>query len=116
MLALVLNAVDAMPRGGNLTIRTRLVPERGEVRLAVKDDGTGILPEARSNLFEPFYTTKDRGTGLGLAISKGIVERHRGRIEVESEAGCGSTFTVALPLDGVLGTPAKAAEPAAAKG
>ena len=116
VLALVLNAIDAMPRGGNLTIRTRLVPERAEVKLAVQDDGSGLLPEARANLFEPFYTTKDRGTGLGLAISKGIVDRHGGRIEVESEPGCGSTFTVTLPLDGVVGTPAKATEPAAAKG
>lgn len=115
VLALVMNAIDAMPHGGNLTIRTRLVPECAEVKLAVQDDGTGLAPEARANLFEPFYTTKDRGTGLGLAISKGIVERHRGRIEVESEPGCGSTFTVTLPLDGVVGTTAKAAEPAAAK-
>jgi signal transduction histidine kinase len=111
-----MNAIDAMPRGGNLTIRTSLVAEHAEVRLEVRDDGTGISPEARANLFEPFYTTKDRGTGLGLAISKGIVERHRGRLDVESEPGQGSTFIVTLPLDGVVGTPVKAAEPAAVKG
>ncbi len=116
VLALVMNAIDAMPHGGNLTIRTQLLAARAELRLQVQDDGTGISAEARANLFEPFYTTKDRGTGLGLAISKGIVERHRGRIEVDSEPGRGSTFTVTLPLDGVVGTPAKAAQPAAAKG
>jgi len=116
VLALVMNAIDAMPRGGNLVIRTRLMPEHAEVQLQVQDDGTGIPPDVRANLFEPFYTTKDRGTGLGLAISKGIVERHRGRIEVQSEPGRGSTFTVTLPLDGVVGTPGKAAQPAAAKG
>ena len=114
VLALVMNAIDAMPRGGNLVIRTKLIPEHAELRLQVQDDGTGIPADVRANLFEPFYTTKDRGTGLGLAISKGIVERHRGRIEVESEPGRGSTFTVTLPLDGVVGTP-KTAQPAAAK-
>ena len=116
VLALVMNAIDAMPHGGNLVIRTRLIPEHAELRLQVQDDGAGIPADVLANLFEPFYTTKDRGTGLGLAISKGIVERHRGRIEVESELGRGSTFTVTLPLDGVVGTPAKAAQPAAVKG
>ena len=107
VLALVMNAIDAMPRGGMLSVRTQLLLEHAMVRLQVQDDGTGIAPEARDNLFEPFYTTKERGTGLGLAISKGIVERHRGNIEVDSEPGKGSTFSVTLPLDGVLGAPVK---------
>jgi len=115
VLALVLNAIDAMPRGGTLAVRTRLVPEHAKVLLQVQDDGTGISPEARANLFEPFYTTKDRGTGLGLAISKGIADRHRGHIEVESEPGKGSTFSVTLPLDGVLGAQPKPPEAVAAK-
>ena len=115
VLALVMNAIDAMPHGGTLRVRTQLVPEHAMVRVQVQDDGTGISPEARANLFEPFYTTKDRGTGLGLAISKSIVDRHRGHIEVESEPGKGSTFSVTLPLDGVLGTPARPSEAAAVK-
>ena len=115
VLALVMNAIDAMPRGGTLTVRTRLVPEHAQVRLQVQDDGMGISPEARANLFEPFYTTKDRGTGLGLAISKGIVDRHGGHIKVESEPGKGSAFTVTLPLEGVIGAPARPAEAVAAK-
>ncbi len=115
VLALVMNAIDAMPHGGTLSVRTKLVPEHAQVRLQVQDDGTGISPEARANLFEPFYTTKDRGTGLGLAISKGIVDRHRGHIAVDSEPGKGSTFSVTLPLDGVLGAPARPAAAAAAK-
>ncbi len=98
-LALIMNAIDAMPRGGNLWIESRLSPDETEMNIQVRDDGAGIAPDILPQIFEPFLTTKEsgRGVGLGLAISRGIVERHNGRIEVESELGRGTTFTIALP-------------------
>jgi two-component system NtrC family sensor kinase len=100
LMALMLNAMDAMEQGGQLTLRTardRLRPE--EVVLEVQDTGVGIPREEQTKIFEPFYTTKPpgRGTGLGLSISYGIVEDHRGRIEVDSAPGRGATFRVRLP-------------------
>jgi len=102
LLALIMNAVDALPHGGNLWVRSRMVPEIGAVQLDVQDDGVGIPESILPNLFEPFFTTKERGhgVGLGLAISKGIVERHRGRIDVDSKPGQGTRFTITLPVDG----------------
>lgn len=99
LLALIMNAIDAMPRGGNLWIETRLSGDESQVEILVRDDGAGIDPEVLEHIFEPFLTTKERGhgVGLGLAISRGIVERHNGRIEVQSELGKGTTFTVSLP-------------------
>jgi len=99
LLALVINAKDAMPRGGNLWIETRLSNDELEIEIQVRDDGAGIAPDVLSHIFEPFLTTKEsgHGVGLGLAISRGIVERHNGRIEVHSELGRGTTFTVTLP-------------------
>jgi len=101
LLALVMNAIDAMPRGGNLWLHTRPSPASGAIEIEVRDDGTGIAPEILPQIFEPFITTKEasHGVGLGLAVSSGIVERHHGRIEVQSELGKGTTFTVSLPLD-----------------
>src|ERR1700685_3736017 len=98
-LALIMNAIDAMPRGGNLWIETRLSNDKTEINIRVRDDGAGIAPDVLPQIFEPFLTTKEtgHGVGLGLAISRGIVERHNGRIEVESELGRGTTFTVTLP-------------------
>ena len=100
LLALIMNAIDAMPRGGNLWVRAAAASSGGELELRVRDDGSGIAPEILSQIFEPFLTTKERGhsVGLGLAISHSIVERHGGRIEVQSEVGRGTTFTVRLPL------------------
>jgi signal transduction histidine kinase len=97
LINLVVNAVDAMNEGGRLTIRA--YGDDGWVRIAVQDTGSGITPENMKKLFTPFFTTKGevKGVGLGLAVSYGIVERHGGRIEVESEVGRGSTFTVILP-------------------
>lgn len=95
---LLVNAAQAIPDKGVVTVRTGRRDD--EVWIEVSDTGTGIPPEARARLFEPFFTTKPqgKGTGLGLPVSYGIVERHRGRIEVESEAGRGATFRVWLPV------------------
>ena len=97
LLALIMNAIDAMPRGGTLWIDTKLTHD--EIEIKVRDDGAGIAPDVLPQIFEPFMTTKEngRGVGLGLAISHGIVERHNGRMEVQSELGKGTTFTVTLP-------------------
>ena len=108
LLALMMNALDAMPQGGNLWVTTKLNREDGEVRIVVRDDGCGIPPEILPHLFEPFLTTKEtgRGVGLGLAISRSILERHNGNIEVQSEVGRGTTFTVTLPWDADTESPA----------
>ena len=100
LLALIMNAIDAMPRGGTLWIETQLIHD--EIEIKVRDDGAGIAPDVLPQIFEPFVTTKENGhgVGLGLAISRGIVERHNGRIDVESELGRGTTFTVTLPRQG----------------
>jgi two-component system, NtrC family, sensor kinase len=102
LLALVINAIDAMPRGGNLWLSTRFAEASMELAFEVRDDGSGIPLEILDRMFEPFLTTKERGkgVGLGLAVSQNIVERHRGRIDVQSEVGKGTTFTVSLPLAG----------------
>src|SRR5271167_1006564 len=99
LVALIMNAIDAMPQGGNLRLETRLSDSEKEIELEVRDDGAGIAHDLLLQIFEPFVTTKEngRGVGLGLAISRGIVERHNGRIEVASEVGRGTTFTVTLP-------------------
>jgi two-component system NtrC family sensor kinase len=101
LLALIMNAIDAMPRGGNLYMRTRALLASRSVELQVRDDGSGIAPDLLPKLFEPFNTTKEagRGVGLGLAISKGIIERHLGEIAVDSQAGRGTCFHIFLPLD-----------------
>lgn len=95
---LVVNAIQAMPNGGRLTINSSL-GEDGWVKVSVQDTGCGIAPENMDKLFTPFFTTKEevKGVGLGLAVSYGIIERHGGRIEVQSELGKGSAFTVHLP-------------------
>jgi two-component system NtrC family sensor kinase len=99
LLALIMNAIDAMTHGGNLWIESQMNHDENEISIRVRDDGSGIAPDVLPQIFEPFVTTKEsgRGVGLGLAISRGIVERHHGRIEVESELGQGTTFTVTLP-------------------
>jgi two-component system NtrC family sensor kinase len=101
LLALIMNAIDAMPRGGNLWVRTRMAEEPDELSIEVRDDGSGIPPEILPNIFEPFLTTKETGksVGLGLAVSQNIIEGHRGRVDVQSDVGKGTTFTVTLPVD-----------------
>jgi two-component system NtrC family sensor kinase len=102
LMALLLNAIDAVDdRRGRLTVRTgRNHNHPDEVLLEIEDNGIGIPRAQQSKIFEPFYTTKPpgRGTGLGLSICYGIVEDHRGRIEVDSQPGRGSTFRVFLPV------------------
>ncbi len=101
LLALTLNAVDAMEEGGTLTLRTSAGRGRAdETLLEVEDTGVGIPRADQGKIFEPFFTTKPpgRGTGLGLSICYGIVEDHRGRIEVDSAPGRGSVFRVYLPV------------------
>lgn len=99
LLALTMNAIDAMPRGGNLWITTRLAPSSEDVEILLRDDGMGIPADVLPHIFEPFLTTKESGVGLGLAISHGIVERHAGSISVASERGKGTTFTITLPVE-----------------
>jgi two-component system NtrC family sensor kinase len=100
VLALVMNAIDAMSSGGNLTLAARKTADPNEVQIEVRDDGVGMPPEILANMFEPFFTTKERGRGLGLglAISRNIVERHQGKIEVSSEPGRGTIFQITLPI------------------
>ena len=100
LLAVIVNAADAMPKGGNLWIDSRLCDDGSHVALTVRDDGSGIPPDVLPKIFEPFVTTKENGhgTGLGLAVSRGIVERHSGKISVESEVGKGTTVTITLPV------------------
>ena len=125
LLNLALNARDAMPQGGRLTIATIIStltapdPARSPnalagryARISVSDTGAGIPAEVLPRIFEPFFTTKERGkgTGLGLAISHGIVQQHRGWIDVETQLGRGTTFHAWIPLHGVAAstTPATA--------
>lgn len=98
LLNLVVNAADAMPEGGTLTVATRVVGD--EVLWRVRDTGPGIPAELHEQVFEPFFTTKGpgQGTGLGLSTCFGIVAQHGGRLELESEPGQGTTFMVWLPL------------------
>ncbi len=95
----LLNAADAMPAGGTLTITSTMAPEDSFVQVRFADTGSGIPEKNLHRIFDPFFTTKadKKGTGLGLAVSYGIIERHRGHIEVQSEEGKGTTFTIKLP-------------------
>ena len=93
---IIRNGIQAMPDGGQLTVRSQ-APGPGWVAVSVADTGVGIPKENLEKLFEPLYTTKAKGIGLGLAVVKTMVEGHGGTIEVQSEVGQGTTFTVRLP-------------------
>ena len=98
VLNLVLNAVEAMSQGGTLELATWYEEGRDVVCLAVSDSGVGISPDLRPHLFDPFFSTKEEGTGLGLFVSQNIVQEYGGWMEVESQVGEGSTFTIRLPV------------------
>ena len=105
---LILNAVDAMPEGGTLTLATRA--DETTVSLSVSDTGTGMTPDVQPRIFDPFFTTKGpSGTGLGLSITYGIVSRHGGQIRVESAEGQGTTFHLTFPVSTVEAEPPRAA-------
>jgi CheY-like chemotaxis protein len=124
VLNLCVNARDAMPRGGVITVATGMRPgselqslhhaadpARRYARLEISDTGTGMTPDVRARIFEPFFTTKkpNQGTGLGLAVVYGIVTSHHGFLDVDSTEGLGSTFHIYLPLAGDVATPVPAA-------
>jgi signal transduction histidine kinase/ActR/RegA family two-component response regulator len=104
LVNMVFNAVDAMPQGGSLTLAAEDVD--GSVVISVADTGTGMPPEVKSRIFDPFFTTKGKaGMGLGLAVSFGIIRRHEGSVEVESEVGSGTKFKIILPKADVVDEP-----------
>ena len=97
LVNLVFNAVDAMPHGGTLAMSAR--EENESIEISVSDTGIGMTEETRLRVFDPFFTTKDKlGMGLGLAVSYGIIRRHEGTVDVESQSGAGTTFRIRLPI------------------
>lgn len=99
LINLALNAIEATEAGGKVTFTTRFVPETEMIEITVSDTGTGISDEDMGKIFNAFFTTKGDGTGLGLAITRDIIEEHGGTIDVESELGQGTSFTIRLPID-----------------
>jgi PAS domain S-box-containing protein len=96
---IVINAAQAMPHGGYLTVATRFFSASGIAEVSFTDTGVGISPEKMEKIWTPFFTTKTKGTGLGLAIARKIVETHSGRLNVRTTPGQGSTFTIHLPVN-----------------
>jgi len=96
---LLLNACEAMPEGGQIAISSSLSEDKKSIAVRFADSGVGIPKENITKLFDPFFTTKSSGTGLGLAVSYGIIEQHDGRIEVKSEVGRGTVFTLSFPVE-----------------
>ena len=101
LLNLIRNAIQAMPQGGELVVRTRLQTARNgepQMELAVEDNGRGIPMDSLDDIFIPFFTTRDEGTGLGLPICQRIAEAHGGHLDVHSAEGRGTTFLLRLPI------------------
>ncbi|HWR05139.1 MAG TPA: ATP-binding protein [Humidesulfovibrio sp.] len=98
LLNLFLNAIQAMDKGGALTVSARVEGDPARLALRVADTGTGMSPEVLASIFNPYFTTRPTGTGLGLAIVHRVVEGHGGEIKVESQPGAGTAFTMLLPL------------------
>jgi signal transduction histidine kinase len=96
-LNLLLNAIQAMPKGGSITLTTTFDLEGKQVKIAIADTGTGLSQEDLDRIFVPFFTTKKKGTGLGLCVSDRLIRAHGGNISVTSSEGKGSVFTVSLP-------------------
>ena len=96
----MLNAVEAMPEGGFLSLSAETRPDGEHVAIKIEDTGVGIPKHVQSNIFEPFYTTKGegKGVGLGLSVVYGVVAQHGGSVEVESEEGQGTRFTLTFPI------------------
>ena len=104
---LIFNAVDAMPEGGRIALETAV--EGSDAVIRVRDTGTGMSESVRQRCLEPFFSTKgELGTGLGLSMVYGIVERHRGKLEIESAPGQGTTFLIRIPLAESSSLPASA--------
>ena len=101
ILNILLNAIEAMPKGGKLTVGSLITTtqERNHLQINISDTGCGIDKKNLPRIFEPFYTRKDHGTGLGLAITYGIIQEHKGNIYVESTVDAGTKFIVELPMD-----------------
>ena len=110
LINLLKNAMEAMPRGGELTITSRVTDS--QVEISVADTGEGLPPDAAANIFQPYFTTKEKGTGLGLAICQNIMEEHGGCIFADSAPGRGSTFTIQLPLSDAAPTAPETVAPA----
>jgi signal transduction histidine kinase len=103
---MIINANTAMPSGGLLSIASRFDPKRNNIAVTIKDTGVGISPDNLERIFEAFFTTKKevKEVGLGLTICYGFIKEHRGDIEVASEIGKGTGFTIYLPVDSPAGT------------
>jgi CheY-like chemotaxis protein/anti-sigma regulatory factor (Ser/Thr protein kinase) len=113
LVNMIYNAVDAMPAGGEIRMSSQ--ETNGRVVLSITDSGTGMTAEVKSRLFDPFFTTKGKGgTGMGMAVSFGIIRRHNGSIDVESEPGRGTTFRISLPLAEEAGATEEASSTSAA--
>lgn len=95
----ILNASEAMPNGGQLVVESRMTANKDFIEIKITDSGAGISDKDKRRIFDPFFTTKQQGTGLGLSISHGIIERHGGKIILDSELGKGTTFTIFLPVN-----------------
>ena len=99
-MVLITNAMEATPKGGLVTIRTKSLAGNGDgkVRLSIEDTGEGIPPENRKRVFEPFFTTKPHGTGIGLSLAKKFVERNGGAIAISDSTTVGTKVEISLPI------------------